>query len=113
VQVPNVVEDAWKGVNKAKYVWDKDPFLSKIIRGGLKAENVASASVARESVPLRRPLGTPFARKFLLDHEAIIKNCVDGTMKALDGVTQGNECVMDMWLEYKKLALDVVSNTSD
>jgi hypothetical protein len=113
VQLPDVVDDAWKGVNKAKYVWNKDPFLSKMERLGMKVENVAATSVARESVRLRRPLGNPFARKFLLDHEAIFKNCVNGTMNALDKVTQGNECVEDMWLEYKKYALDVVSNTSD
>jgi hypothetical protein len=38
VQLPDVVDDAWKGVNKAKYVWDKDPFLSKIGRLGMKTE---------------------------------------------------------------------------
>lgn len=110
MQIPDVVDDAWKGANNAKHVWDKDPFLSKVARMGMKAENVVSTSDSRESVRLRRPMSHPFARKFLLDHEVIFKNCVNRTMNSLDGVTQGNECSMDMWLEYKKYALDVISN---
>ena len=109
MQIPDVVDDAWKGANSAKRVWDKDPFLCKIIRMSMKAENVGSSAVARESTRLRRPLGHPLARKFLLDHETVFKHCVNRMMDSLDRVTHGNECSMDMWLEYKKYALDVIS----
>ena len=60
---------AFAGKNENKFIWDKDPANCRAVRGGLKVDNVLSVSSAKESQRMRRLVGPPFAKKFLLDQE--------------------------------------------
>lgn len=80
-----------------------------MLRFGLKGDNLVSIQNAREGLRMRRLMGPPFARKFLLDQENIFKDC---TKRMIDGVNRlrvMNDNLVDMAIEFKKYTLDVMS----
>jgi hypothetical protein len=109
VQLPGIDQEAWGGHNETKFPWDKEATFCKGVKCGLEVENVVSIPRAREALKMRRLMGPPFARKFLLDQENIFKRCVEKVIQRIDQMCESNGGV-DVQLEFKKYALDVVSN---
>jgi hypothetical protein len=108
VQLPGIDEEAWGGHNETKLPWDKEPAFCRSVRCGMEVENIVSLPRAREALKMRRLMGPPFARKFLLDQEEIFKRCVERTINNINELCASGANV-DVQLEFKKYALDVVS----
>ena len=109
---PGIARDAWGGHNGSKIPWDKDPTFCRMLRFGMKVDNLASIQNAREGQRMRRLMGPPFARKFLLDQESIFKNCTERMVEKLNRLRVKNGDIVDLVAEFKRFALDVVSKTT-
>jgi cytochrome P450 len=109
VQHPEIATDAWGGHNDSKLPWDKDPTLCRMLRFGMKGDNLVSTQNARAGLRLRRLMGPPFARKFLLDQESIFKNCTKRMIERLTQLRAIADDAVDMATEFKKFTLDVTS----
>jgi len=109
VQLAEATLKGWGGHNENKQPWDKDPLLCKIVRHGLPADNVISISSARESRRMRRLIGPPFAKKFLIDQEHVLKECVKKVIMNVESLREINADKVDMMHQYKKYTLDALS----
>ena len=99
---------AFAGQNENKFIWDKDPANCRAVRGGLKVDNVLSVSSAKESQRMRRLVGPPFAKKFLLDQEHIFKDCTKRMIERIKVLSEHDSRV-DVLVEYKNYAFDILS----
>jgi hypothetical protein len=111
VQPPEVVYQGWGGQNDTKRVWDKDPVVSAGARFGFNADNILSTSNSRDALQIRRLVGPPYAKKFLLDQEWIFKDCTKRMIERLNQLRETNDNKVDLVTEYKNYAMDVVSMT--
>jgi len=102
---------AFAGQNETKFVWDKDPANCRAVRGGLKVDNVLSISTSKESQRMRRLVGPPFAKKFLLDQEQVFKDCTKRMIQRIKSLSE-HDTRIDVLVEYQNYALDVLSMES-
>ena len=81
-----------------------------MMRGGQKVENILSMPSVREALRMRRLIGTPFARKFLLDQEYIFKKCTKRMIEKVEQImeTQGK---VDAAKEFMNYSCDLLSFT--
>ena len=56
---------------------------------------------------MRRLLGLPFSRKFLLDSEGIFKECVKKFMENIERTQEGES--VEVTMEFRRFALNVVT----
>lgn len=112
VQLFGVIQDAWGGQNESKLPWDKVPFACKISRCGMQVDNIVSIQKSREALRMRRLIGSPFSRKFLLDQEIIFKRCITRAIQNIDQLRVHNKGAVEVSKEFRKYALDVVSIAS-
>lgn len=106
---PEAALQAFGGQNTTKSIWDKDPANCRAVRGGLKVDNVLSIQTARESQRMRRLVGAPFAKKFLLDQEQLFRDCTQRMIERIDKLRGEQDNKVDVWIEYKNYALDILS----
>ena len=106
---PETTFQAWGGKTDTKLPWDKDPDFCKAVRGGLEVDNVLSIQTAKESQRMRRLVGPPFAKKFLLDQEQIFKNCTKTLIMKLERGRKENNNKVDVLLEFRDYAFDILS----
>src|SRR5579859_3803958 len=109
-QLLDVTQDGWKGRNAKKIPWDKDPWFQHLARMGMKVDNLVGIPGFREAMRMRRLMGAPFARKFLLDQEYLFKNCVKNTLDNINKICLTNDGVVDIHRQNKLYAFDVISN---
>ena len=107
---PETTFQAWGGKTDTKLPWDKDPEFCKAVRGGLKVDNVFSIQTAKESQRMRRLVGPPFAKKFLLDQEHILKTCTKTLIMKLESHRKQSNNKVDVAVEFRKYAFDILSN---
>ena len=100
----------WGGKTDTKLPWDKDPEFCEAVRGGLSVDNVLSIQTAKESQRMRRLVGPPFAKKFLLDQEQIFKTCTKTLIMSLESHRKQNNNKVDVLVEFRKYAFDILSN---
>ena len=110
ISSPEAAVEAWAGHNESRTPWDKDPQFSRMVRGGLEADNVLSISGAREALRIRRLVGAPFAKKFLAEQEHIFKAC---TKKLIEKIEEDRKSgpvdVARLFMEY---SFDLLSTSS-
>ena len=109
IDLYEVTEDAWKGHNDLKLPWDKDPFFVHMLRLGMDVDNLVSIANSREGLRMRRLMGPPFARKFLLDPEYLFKECTKRRIEVIKKLTSENDGVIDINRQHKLFALDIIS----
>lgn len=109
MQPHEIAKIAWGGQNEARQPWDKDPLVGKVARFGLKVDNLVTLPGPREAMRMRRLIGQPFSRKFLLDQEAIFKGCVKSLLDNIERLRGENDVGVEVLFEYRKYTLDVVS----
>lgn len=80
-----------------------------MVRTGMNVDNILSTADARGGLRLRRLVGTPFAKKFLLDQEHIFKQCTKKMIENLDRLRESQNGIVDVALQFKKYAFDVLS----
>jgi len=113
VQSHEIAQNAWAGRNEARQPWHKDPMVGELVRFGLKADNIVSLPGPREALRMRRLIGQPFSRKFVLDQGDIFKACVKRLLDSLSEKLHGDGSAgVEILLEYRKYTLDVVSTIS-
>jgi hypothetical protein len=110
-QLLDVSQDGWKGHNINKMPWDKDPWFQRLARMGMKVDNLVGIQGYREAMRMRRPMGVPFARKFLLDQGYIFKHCVKRAIENIDRIALINDGAVDIHLQTKLYAFDVISGS--
>lgn len=59
---------------------------------------------------MRRLVGAPFAKKFLLDQEHLFKDCTKRMTERISKLCEGDPRV-DVLVEYKNYALDILSTS--
>ena len=64
----------------------------------------------RDALRLRRMIGTPFARKFLLDQEYIFKQCTKAMIEKLEMVSTRDGKV-DVAHEFMNYSCDLLSSS--
>jgi len=111
-QFPEVAYQAWGGQNESKQPWDQDATMSSAGRLGFKVDNLFSTTKAREGMRLRRLVGPPFAKKFLQEQEEIFKDCAKRMIEKVKVMIGSGHNKVDLLLEYKNYAMDVVSISS-
>ena len=80
-----------------------------LARCGMKIENILSMAHARDALRQRRLIGTPFAKKFLLDQEHIFKKCTKKMIENLDRLRESNDGKVDVTLQFMKYTFDLTS----
>jgi hypothetical protein len=80
-----------------------------MVRGGLNVDNILSATGAREALRMRRLIGTPFAKKFLVDQEYIFKGCTQKMIDNLEVRRVNNGGQIDAVELFMKYSFDVLS----
>jgi len=108
-QLISLSQDGWKGHNAQKMPWDKDPWFSRLARMGMKCDNLVGIPTFREAMRMRRLMGAPFGRKFLLDQEHIFRSCVKSAIGRIDTLASGNDGAVDIHRQNKLYAFDVIS----
>lgn len=109
MQFVEVAYEAWGGQNDTRQPWDQDPEISPAGRLGFNTDNLFSTTKAREGMRLRRLIGPPFAKKFLLDQEQIFKECTKRAIEKIKRLAERNDNKVEMLIEFKNYAMDVVS----
>jgi hypothetical protein len=109
VTLPEAAFKAWGGQNPTKLPWNKEPEFCDIVRVGLKVDNIVSIADARGALHIRRLVGGPFAKKFLLDQEEIFKHCTKKLIEKLDRLRASQDDNVDVALQFKKYAFDILS----
>ena len=109
VQLSEVTFQAWGGHNEKKLPWNKDPEFCKLTRIGMKVDNIISTSSAEESKRLRRLMGPPFAKKFVVDQGQIFKDSARRFLDQIEKLRIENDNKVDVLHEYKTYALDLIS----
>ena len=72
-------------------------------------DNLVSIPKFKEGMRVRRLMGAPFARKFLLDKEYVFKSCVKRAMDSVDELVRMSDGVVDIHRQHKLYAADVIS----
>lgn len=111
VQLSEVTLQAWGGQNESKLPWDKDPEFCRLSRIGMPVDNIVSIASAKESKRIRRPMGSPFAKKYLVDQAQVFKDCTKTLFEKINKLRRENNNKVDVLHEYKKHALNILSNT--
>ena len=94
-------QNAWGGQNEARQPWHKDPLICKLARFGLKVDNLVTFPGPREALRMRRLIGQPFSRKFLLDQGDIFKVCVKTFLDSLsERLESDNSAGVEILLEF-------------
>ena len=106
---PEATFQAWGGKTESKLPWDKDPAFCEAVRGGLKVDNVLSIQTAVESQRMRRLVGPPFAKKFLLDQEQIFKDSTKTLIMNIENRRKEQNNIVDVSVEFRKYAFDILS----
>ena len=109
VQPHEIAQNAWGGQNEARQPWHKDPLICKLARFGLKVDNLVTFPGLREALRMRRLIGQPFSRKFLLDQGDIFKGCLKTFLDSIERLRGQNDGAVEVLFQYRKYALDVVS----
>jgi len=99
--------EAWGGIHP-KLPWDKDPEFCRMVRAGMRVDNVLSTSNARQALRIRRLIGAPFAKKFLLDQEYIFKGCTKKMIDILE-MTRVKDGKVDVAHHFMKYSFDLLS----
>lgn len=107
--LPEAAFKVWAGQNPTKLPWDREPDFCRIVRGGMRVDNILSTADARSGLRLRRFVGVPFAKNFLLDQEDIFKQCTKKMIETLDKLREDQDGKVDIALQFKKYVLDVLS----
>lgn len=107
ISSPDAAQEIWAGAN-GKLPWSKPADLSKMMRGGQRVDNILSTCHIRDALRIRRMVGTPFARKFLLDQEDIFKQCTKNMIEKLERVN-AREGKVDVALEFMNYSCDLLS----
>jgi cytochrome P450 len=71
--------------------------------------NVLSIQTARESQRMRRLVGPPFAKKFLLDQEQLFKDITKRMIERINKLRKEQDDKVEVLIEYKNYALDLLS----
>jgi len=79
-----------------------------MMRGGQRVENILSMRHIRDALRLRRMIGTPFARKFLLDQEYIFKQSTKKMIENLEMV-RSRDGKVDVAHEFMNYSCDLLS----
>jgi hypothetical protein len=103
-----VAFEAWGGQNQTKFPWDKDPEFCHMVRCGMEIDNVLSMPRARDALRLRRLIGTPFAKKFLLDQEHIFKNCAKKMIDNLERLRAKDDNKVDVSFQFMQYSFDLL-----
>ena len=106
---PEATFQGWGGKTDTKLPWDKDPSFCEAVRGGLDVDNVLSIQTAKESQRMRRLVGPPFAKKFLLDQEQIFKSCAKTLIINIENRRKEQSNKVDVTVEFRKYAFDILS----
>jgi hypothetical protein len=107
VTTVDAAQQAWAGIHP-KLPWDKSPEFCQMVRGGMKVDNVLSTSSAKQALKIRRLIGTPFARKFLLDQEDIFKASTEKMIQLLE-TAMVRDGQVDALRHFMQYALDLLS----
>ena len=108
VQLPSIAQEVWGGQNEDKLPWGKVPEICRITRNGMKVDNIVSIQNAREALQMRRLVGPPFSRKFLLDQDFIFKRYVKKVIETIEHCRLNGDGNVDILKEFKQFALNVV-----
>jgi len=109
VRPHEIAQNGWGGLNEAHLPWQKDQLLCDMARFGLKVNNLVSIAGPRDGLRMRRLIGGPFSRKFLLEQEGISKESVKRFLNGLEESRGENNGAVEMLMEYRKYSIDVVS----
>ena len=109
VQSVDAAQHAWAGIHP-HLPWDKDPDFCRMVRAGQRSDNVLSTQKAKDAMRVRRLVGTPFAKKFLLDQEEIFKRCTKKMMRVLEEASERDGTV-DVMNHFMKYSFDLLSCT--
>lgn len=112
VQTAEIVPQVWGAQNETGSPWDKPQDFSMAVRFGSKADNLASCPNSKRNMRLRRLVGPPFAKKFLLDQEEIFKKCVRRWIEKIENLRQCQNGNVDIGKEGKYFTLDVISSST-
>jgi hypothetical protein len=112
VTSPEIASEAWGGHNETKLPWNKDPEFCRMVRGGLRMDNILSASGAKEALRMRRFMGSPFAKKFLFDQEYIFKRSTKKMIENLELNRRSNNGKVEVTGLFMKYSFDVLSMCS-
>ena len=74
----------------------------------MRCDNVLSTQNFKDAMRVRRLIGTPFAKKFLLDQEYIFKNCTRKLMNTL-GEYSVRDGTVDVANHFMKYSFDLIS----
>lgn len=105
----DAAQEAWAGIHP-KLPWDKDPDFCRMVRAGMRVDNILSTQKAKDAMRIRRLVGTPFAKKFLLDQEYIFKGCTKKMIDILE-MTRIREGNVDVAHHFMKYSFDLLSMT--
>jgi len=89
----------------------KDPFLCQVAKVGMPVDNIVSMASPVESLRLRKLMGPPFAKKFLIDHAQIITEGIKTLFARIEELRKENDNKVDVFHEYTSYTLDVLSNS--
>lgn len=78
----------------------------------MKVDNIVSIAGPREASRMRRLMGMPFAKKFLLDQEHIFKQCTKKVIDNLDRLSATHDGRVDVALQFMKYSFDLLSKGS-
>jgi hypothetical protein len=109
VTLPEAAFKAWGGRNPTKIPWDKDPEFCRMVRFGMTVDNIESTGEFREASRLRRLVGGPFAKKFLLDQEHLFKKSTKKMIETLEQLRESHDGKFDIAPQFRKYAFDLLS----
>jgi hypothetical protein len=107
IQSVDAAQEAWAGIHP-KLPWDKDPDFCRMVRAGMPVDNVLSTQRFKDAMRIRRLIGTPFAKKFLLDQEYIFKECTKKMLNVLE-TARIRDGTVDVAHHFMKYAFDLLS----
>jgi len=81
-----------------------------MVRAGMRVDNILSTQKAKDAMRIRRLVGTPLAKKFLLDQEYIFKGCTKKMIDILE-MTRIREGNVDVAHHFMKYSFDLLSMT--
>jgi hypothetical protein len=99
----------WSTQNPTKLPWNKDPELCGMSRCGMTVDNIVSTAEARQALRLRRLIGVPFAKKFLLDQEHLFKESTKKMIETLEQLRESQDGKIDITPQFRKYAFDLIS----
>lgn len=81
-----------------------------MVRAGMRSDNVLSTQNFKDAMRVRRLIGTPFAKKFLLDQEHIFKDCTVKMMRILEEY-RVRDGPVDVANHFMKYSFDLLSKS--